>query len=417
MRVVIVAEVYLPKIDGVVIRTLNFIRELQANGDEVLVICTESDKSVESPAPRKQFPGFAFPMYPEYRIGIPDASLAETVRDFKPDVIHFLNPFAFGFRCYDMLQKAKLNVPTVFSFHTLYGEFVKRYGPPLKSFSGLLWWLTQRYHNKACVNLTVSSITQKELQDRGFERVRLWQPAVDSDLFKPEQRCEQMRTHLKGEHSQGRLLLTVSRLAPEKNVEFLADVLRHVPDASLAIVGDGPHRESLKKTFAGLPVNFVGYLKGEALAQAYASADGFVYASETETMGNVVLEAMASGTPVIAPRAGGIPHLVQHNESGLLFEPGDTSGTVNLVNSVLTDDSIKQRLISAARQFAVEHGWKDAAMRVRADYEEAIAEFGRGRHMQKTRILPRATTRALVMGFRAASAMTTGRASKRKMST
>ena len=100
------------------------------------------------------------------------------------------------------------------------------------------------------------------------------------------------------------MLLTVSRLAPEKNVDFLAEVLPAFPDACLAIVGDGPARPQLEQRFRGLDARFVGYLKGEELAAAYASADAFVYASETETMGNVVLEAMACGCPVVAPRGG-----------------------------------------------------------------------------------------------------------------
>ena len=418
MRIVIVAEVYLPKIDGVVIRTLNLIRQLQKNGDEVLVICAESDRPIDSPVPCAQFRGFSFPMYPEYRIGIPDKSLADTVREFQPDVVHFLNPFAFGFRCYDIMERCRLNVPTVFSFHTLYGEFVKRYGPPLRSFSRLLWWLTQRYHNNASLNLTVSSITRQQLQSRGFERVRLWQPAVDSSLFSPDKQCAAMRARLMGNHEQKKLLLTVSRLAPEKNVEFLAGLLKRTPNAALAVVGDGPHRRSLEKTFSGLPTSFIGYLQGEELAAAYASADAFVYASETETMGNVVLEAMSCGTPVIAPRAGGIPMLVDHEESGLLFEPGDLNDAAARLQSVLDHPETAARLTTSARAFAMCHGWNDAAMQVRADYEAAIAEFNgdQKQKMPRTRVLPRATTRALVMGFRAASAVASRRP-KQKLTT
>src|SRR5207253_4845654 len=130
---------------------------------------------------------------------------------------------------------------------------------------------------------------------RGFERVELWPPAVDSDLFHPRRQSEAMRTRLLGGRSDRRLLLTVSRLAPEKNVGFLAEVLKAIPDACLAIVGDGPARADLERRFQGTDARFVGYLKGEQLAAAYASADAFIYASETETMGNVVLEAMACG--------------------------------------------------------------------------------------------------------------------------
>lgn len=155
MRILIVAEVYLPKIDGVVRRTLNLIEQLQQSGDEVLVICPEADGERDSPVPIVEFPGFSFPMYPEYKIGIPDQRLIRAVRKFQPDVVHFVNPFAFGFRCYDVLQKSDLKLPVVFSFHTLYAEFVKRYGA-LKPMSRMLWWLTRQYHNHASVNLTVS---------------------------------------------------------------------------------------------------------------------------------------------------------------------------------------------------------------------------------------------------------------------
>src|SRR5262249_24326523 len=141
-------------------------------------------------------------------------------------------------------------------------------------------------------------------------RVKLWPPAVDGQLFRPEAASARMRARLANGQHDKRVLLTVSRLAPEKNVGFLADLLAQLPGACLAIVGDGPHRGPLERRFVGNNAHFLGYLKGNDLAAAYASADAFVYASETETMGNVVLEAMASGCAVVAPRAGGIPSLV-----------------------------------------------------------------------------------------------------------
>ena len=404
MRIAIIAEVYLPKIDGVVVRTLNLIRELQASGDDLIVICASSDGTQSSPVQVVQFPSFPFPLYPEYQIGRPDQSLIAALEDFKPDVVHFLNPFAFGFQCYDLLSSARFNVPTVFSFHTLYAEFVKRYSL-LRPLSGLLWWLTKHYHNKADVNLTVSEITRQQLIAAKFERVNLWQPAVDSELFHPGQQNAEMRARLAGNHGCKYQLLTVSRLAPEKNVEFLADVLRNLPDTALAIVGDGPHRASLESHFAGLPVTFVGYLKDQQLAQAYASSDAFVYASETETMGNVVLEAMASGLPVVAPRAGGIPSLVTHNQSGLLFTPGDATTAEHFTRMLLFDDEARLRLTKAANDFACNHGWRDAAARVRRDYLAAVARSDQhGSKLSRPAMAARFVTRALVDFFRIAAA-------------
>jgi glycosyltransferase involved in cell wall biosynthesis len=303
-----------------------------------------------------------------------------------------------------VLRKSGLNVPSVFSFHTLYGEFVKGY-KALRPLSALIWWLMREYHNRANVNLTVSGIMQAELVRRGFERVQLWPPAVDSDLFHPRRKSTAMRNRLSNGRPNRPLLLTVSRLAPEKNVGLLADVLRAFPDACLAIVGDGPARADLERRFHDLDTRFIGYLKGEALASAYASADAFVYASETETMGNVVLEAMASGCAVIAPRAGGIPNLVSHGSTGYLFRPGDAQDAVQWTREVLTNDALRMQIGEAARHSVEQGNWEQSIGRVRQAYLQAIeqAQHVVGRVAARSSLsehLAQVTTKTLVSLFR-----------------
>src|SRR5262249_32906808 len=166
-------------------------------------------------------------------------------------------------------------------------------------------------------------------------------PAVDGRLFHPGRRSLAMRHRLSNGQPAKPLLLTVSRLAPEKNVAFLADLLDHLPDVCLAIAGDGPQRGELEQRFAGKQAHFVGYLPGALLAEAYASADAFVYASETETMGNVVLEAMACGCAVIAPRAGGIPSLIEEGKTGLLFQPRAADDAVRAVRRTLQHEGFR----------------------------------------------------------------------------
>ena len=371
MRIVIIAEVYFPKVDGVVIRTMNLINRLLEQGDEVLVVCPRADGRENSPVPVVQFPSFPLPTYPEYHIGLPDARLVEVIQDFQPDVLHFLNPFAFGFRCHDVLSKARLDLPCVFSFHTLYGEFVKDY-PFMKPLSKLLWWLMRCYHNRADVNLTVSSVQRDDLIERGFERVELWPPAVDSNLFNPSRATADMRNRLSEGHPEDPLLVTCSRLAPEKNVGFLADVLKQVPGVRLAVIGDGPQRAELEKRFSGTNTSFFGYMKGEQLATAYASADAFLYSSETETLGNVILEAMASGLCVLAPRAGGIPSLVEHEKTGLMFEPGDLQGAVALAQRLVADEPWRNGLAEAACEQVSHWSWARGADVVRDNYQQAV---------------------------------------------
>ena len=403
MRVAIIAEVFLPKIDGVVNRTLNLIQQLTRAGDEVTIVCPEAPGCSKCSVPVISLPSFPFPMYPEYRVGLPDRRMARALKCFAPDVIHYLNPFAFGFRCHDVLRKAGVLAPTVFSFHTLYGEFVKRY-KGLKPLSTYLWWLTREYHNRADLNLTVSSAMLDELIHRGFRRVELWPPAVDSDLFNPRRGSDAMRARLTGGQPAKRLLLTVSRLAPEKNVGFLADVMRQLPDTCLAIVGDGPDRPVLERQFAGTDTRFIGYLQGTDLASAYASADAFLYASETETMGNVVLEAMACGCTVVAPRAGGIPNLVSDQETGFLYTPRDLTSALRLTNDVLSNQSLRSNIGAAARAAIEKTNWEKSIDRVRQAYADAIrsSQGGAARWTWQNRVA-QTSMLALVSAFQAVS--------------
>ncbi len=401
MRIAFIAEVFWPKVDGVTVRTMNLIRRLRDRGDEVLVVCPEMDARRDCVVPTVEFRSFPFPAYPEYRIGIPDERLPRALETFAPNVVHYVNPFAFGFRCYDFVEKAGLRLPSVFSFHSLYGEFAKRYGV-LKPLSSMLWWLTRDYHNRASANLTVSTITQDDLIQRGFERVGFWPPAVDRALFQPGRADPAMRQRLSEGHPDEPLLITVSRLAPEKNVQFLAQVLEQTPQARLAIIGDGPQRAELEQRFRGLKAAFFGYLKGEELATAYASADAFVYSSETETMGNVVLEAMASGLAVVAPRAGGIPSLLTHGQSGLLYSPGNLAEASQQLRSVLEDGDFRRALGAAARHAAEQCDWNNAAERVRQFYVDTIADHpSRTSAAYKRHRLAPAVLASLILAFRA----------------
>lgn len=400
MRIAIIAEVFLPKIDGVVGRTLNLIQQLLDNGDEVVVVCPEVPQARNSPVPLIEFPGFPCPSYPEYIIGRPDKRLIEKLKDFRPEVVHFLNPFAFGFQCCDLLSRSDLSVPTLFSFHTLYGEFVKQY-PGLRPLSRLLWWLMKSYHNTADMNLTVSSMMTSNLKQRGFERVELWPPAVDSNLYSPNKKNAAMRSRLSGHHPESPLLLTVSRLASEKNVGFLTEILHRVPEARLAIVGGGPQREELERRFSRYNAHFIGYLKGDDLAAAYASADAFVYASETETMGNVILEAMASGLPVIAANAGGVPSLIEHGVDGFLFKPRCGNEASHYVREILHSHNHRAQISAAAVASVQLRTWQNASDQVRTYYQQLIDDATHSRVLRRRTagFLPSVCTRGLVRMF------------------
>jgi hypothetical protein len=156
---------------------------------------------------------------------------------------------------------------------------------------------------------------------------------------------------------------------------MLADLMADFPQANLAVVGDGPDRRRLETRFAGTQTVFTGYLRGAELASAYGSADLFVYASETETMGNVVLEAMSAGLPVLAPAAGGIPSLVTDGQSGLLYRPGDLASARQSLAKLLADPDLRRRLGARARQCTLGCRWEDSLAEVRRHYLDAISHF------------------------------------------
>lgn len=400
MRIAIVAEVFLPKVDGVVGRTLNLIRGLQARGDEVIVVCPAVPDPRTSPVPLVEFPSFSCRVYPDYHIGIPATDLVQQLRAFQPDILHFLNPFAFGFQCAKVLRKSAWTGPALWSFHTQYGEFVRSY-PGLQPLSRILWWLMQRQHNTADCNLTVSTAMVSDLEARGFQRVRLWPPAVDAVRFHPAHASQAMRNRLSGHHPEAPLLLTASRLAPEKNTRFLSEILDRVPMARLGIVGDGPERPSLERRFARHPVQFTGCLLGADLATAYASADVFVYASETETMGNVILEAMASGLPVVAAAAGGVSSLVKHGVTGFLFRPGHADEAAGYVRQLLEKPNLRANMAAQALADAQSRTWQHAADSVRTEYSRVLTSWQQHPRPLRSPGLPaQVCTSLLVAAFR-----------------
>jgi glycosyltransferase involved in cell wall biosynthesis len=213
-------------------------------------------------------------------------------------------------------------------------------------------------HNQADLTLCPSKFTQAQLQRQGFQRVKLWGRGVDTLRFNPRHRSEHWRRRLTGGYPQAPLLLYVGRLAVEKRVEWLRAVLQALPQARLAIVGDGPQRHQLEEIFSGTNTVFTGYLRGQDLAQAYASADVFVFPSANETLGNVILEAMASGLPIIAPSSGGQVDHVVDGWNGHLFDPNSPAHLSALAQRLVADPRHAHRLGMAARIYAESHGWQ-----------------------------------------------------------
>ncbi|MBF2005951.1 MAG: glycosyltransferase family 1 protein [Chlorogloeopsis fritschii C42_A2020_084] len=369
MRIALFTETFLPKVDGIVTRLRHTVEHLQRRGDQVLVICPDGGMTEYKGAQIYGVSGFPLPLYPELKMALPRPAIGHTLEKFQPDIVHVVNPAVLGLA--GIFYSKVLGIPLVASYHTHLPQYLQHYG--LGMLEGLLWELLKSAHNQAALNLCTSTAMMEELTAHGIERVNLWQRGVDTETFHPSLACEQMRSRLSQNHPNSPLLLYVGRLSAEKEIERIKPILEAIPEARLALVGDGPHRANLEKYFADTNTHFVGYLVGKELASAFASADAFVFPSRTETLGLVLLEAMAAGCPVVAAQSGGIPDIVTDGVNGYLFDPqaGD-EGAIAAAIRLLEEKQEREIIRQNARQEAERWGWAAATRQLQDYYQKII---------------------------------------------
>ena len=370
MRIAFVTETFLPATDGIVTRLRATMDELSLMGDEMIVIAPKYGEGPGSYAgiPIYRISSVPFPPYPQIKLAPLTPNVGRALRSFAPDVIHAVNPFVLGTGA--IFYARRLDIPLVASYHTNVTTYARFYGMGIGEKAGR-WW-TRTLHNRARINICTSEATREYLLSEGVERVHLWPQGVDARRFHPSRFSKDWRVRVSGGKPAEKLLLYVGRLAPEKGIGGLKAVLDEIPGLRLAIVGDGPARRDLEREFADTPTVFTGVRKGRDLAAAYASADAFVFPSTTETLGLSMLEALASGLPVIAARTGATGEVVSEGEDGVLYEPGYSESLVSAVRKVISDEDLRSSLARNARLSAEKRTWENATQTLRGYYEQAV---------------------------------------------
>ncbi len=368
LRIAIFTETFLPRIDGTVTRLCNTIRQLHELGHQVLVIAPEGGVTDFEGAHIHGVPGFPFPLYPELKLSIPRPSIGKALAAFRPDLIHASHPVLLGTSAF--YYSSGFRIPLVISYHTHLAKWLSYYG--VGRLEPLLWWGTRLAYNRADLVLATSHVMQGVLREHGIRRVEHWQRGVDTQGFQPANASLEMRARLTQGHPEDKVLLYVGRLSAEKDIESCRTVLDALPGLRLALVGDGPHRSKLEQCFAGTPTYFAGYLNGPELAAAFASADVFFLPSRTETLGLVLLEAMAAGCPVVAVAEGGIVDVVEDGVTGHLYDPGDSSGAIAAIRRILTDSTHCEALRRQARRSAEKWGWAAATQQLVGFYRDIV---------------------------------------------
>lgn len=383
-RILFCTDTYPPQVNGVSVVTALSVAGMQERGWAVGVVAPRYPKpygrpfasdarSLAAVTAELRLASVPMPTYPDIRASAPHyGAIVHLMDRFRPHLVHCETEFLVGRM--SQLAAAQRGIPLVSSYHTDFSRYTEKYGVPW--LRGLVTGYLARFHRRSGRVYTPSEPARDDLHRMGVSGVEVWGRGVDVDQFHPSMWSSALREQL--HVADDFVFLHVGRLAAEKNVELVIDAFRlfaarhpELP-ASLVIAGDGPVAGALRDRAADLPrVSFLGNLERHlVLPLLYASADAFLYASETETLGLVVLEAMASGVPVVATPAGGVADNLRDGVNGLAFPPGDVEGMCDAMARVALQEPLRRRLSLGARQWAESRSWRAELDRLDESYRE-----------------------------------------------
>jgi UDP-2,3-diacylglucosamine pyrophosphatase LpxH/glycosyltransferase involved in cell wall biosynthesis len=364
MHIEIVTDTFAPDVNGVAMTLGRLTEGLRRRGHQVHVTHTGASAGMgESRAAALPLPG-----YKEVRVGLPKPfALKDRWLKSRPDVVYVATESPLGLSA--VKSAAALDIPVAAGFHTNFQDYMSEYRMGILEPMAMAY--LRRFHRRADCTLVPSDDLIGRLTANGFERVLRLGRGVDTGLFTPDRRCESLRAAWDAGRNAP-VAIMVGRVAAEKNFDLAVRTFERIrskiPDARCVVVGDGPLRERLASRHRW--IRFVGLKTGEELARHYASADVLVFPSTTETFGNVLLEAMASGLATVSYDYAAAAIHVQHGENGLKVPKGDEQG---FIDQAITALAMRpgHPLREAARHSAEHHGWDQVV----ADFENTLKEI------------------------------------------
>ncbi len=370
MRIAIFSDTFLPQINGVT-KTLSRMKDyMDKNAIDYKFMIPGEQTTNNYFEQTISFQSYSFFLYPGCKVSFPHYQRVKEAMDgFRPDIIHLVTPFSLGLM--GMKYARDNDIPIVSSYHTNFPQYLKHYN--LQFLEPALWHFFRWFHSYSHINFCPSMDTLVLLKGKGIQDLEIWGRGIDVSRFSPDNRSEKIRS----EYTDGRevILLYVGRLAPEKELDVLmaaADIMNKKGlKFRLVIVGDGPSRQSLEAL--DIPnVTFAGYKSGGELQEIYASADLFAFPSSTETYGNVILEAMASGLPVVAAGAGGVKENLVSMYNGIAFEPGSETDMASAMEVLISNENLRTRLGRNARTHSLSRNWDSVFAGLLRRYDEII---------------------------------------------
>ena len=348
MRYAIVTETWPPEVNGVALTVQALERGLRGRDHEVsLLRPRQGGKASAIPQPHEQLlRGLPLPRYPGLRFGLPATRRLQACwRELRPDAIYVATEGPLG---WSALRAARqLGIPAATGFHTRFDAYMRDYGAGFMEPVAMRWM--RRFHNSADATLVPTRELQDFLGRRGFRNVLRLPRAVDTVMFSPRHRDDALRAQW-GADAQAPVAIHVGRIAAEKNLGLAVRAFRALqlaqPRARFVFVGDGPERARLARENPDFV--FRGVQRGESLAHHFASADLFLFPSRSETFGNVTLEALASGVPVVAFDYGAAREHLHDGEHGAAVADGDEAGFVRACVRIGTEPGLRAAMAAAA---------------------------------------------------------------------
>lgn len=370
LRIAIVTETFPPEVNGVAMTLGRIVNGLLQRGHSVQLVRPRQTLEHNSHPPEGLDEvlcrGIQLPAYKELRFGLPLKNrLGKMWLNNRPDIVHVATEGPLGWSA--VAAARKLQLPVTSSFHTNFHSYSNHYGlgllkTPIESY-------LRKLHNKTDATLVPTAALVQELQQRGFRNVSLLSRGVATDLFSPVKRSQALREQW-GAAPEDTVLVFVSRLAKEKNVGLAIAAYRAIreklPRTKLVFVGDGPMRKQLQETCP--EAIFSGVKKGEELAAHYASGDLFLFPSLTETFGNVISEAIASGLAVLSYDKAAARELISNGQNGVVVTPGDELAFVNAAVALALDRTAQHNIRQAAAPSIARLSW-DA---IYSSFEETL---------------------------------------------
>ena len=374
LRIAVVTETWPPEVNGVAMTLAKLVQSLSHRNHDVQLIRprqtkTDSpmnDKSLEEVLMR----GMPIPRYPELKLGLPSKkTLVKTWTLRRPDVVHIATEGPLG---WSALQAAKvLKLPVTSDFRTNFQSYSKHYG---------VGWLRKpivaylrKFHNATACTMVPTRELMRTLSENGFANLKVVSRGVDTKLFNISKRDTSLRSSW-GATDNTKVLISVGRMAPEKNLDQVLktyEALKSTGQAfKLVMVGDGPLKEQFQKRYP--EIIFPGMLSQTNLAAYYASSDLFIFPSQTETFGNVTLEALASGIPVLAFDCAAARDWVQTGVNGWLIAENNPEGFAAQAVTIFNSKDLLDQITQSTRQQVVHLDWDQIAEQVESVFWDAI---------------------------------------------